>query len=178
MKGKIFNVVILILMLLATTVFLKGSDVKYSSGIGDHLMTLYEYPVPLPVSLQGKKVIRIYYNGEEDHLEDGIKFVVHQDGIKLKLESVEYRSFSDDDWGFVTLGTLFTFNPKKGQVYSFNGVLPEGVPSQRLTVEYKGKSIKYDLHYGLRIAMIDGEDGLEQEDVEVIKLYSGDKGYE
>ncbi len=178
MKNRIFNVVTLILMLLAAVVCLKGNEITHSSGIGDHLMTLYEYPVPLPISLQGKKVTRISYDGDSYYTDDGIKFVVHQNGIKLKLESVEYRSFSDDDWGFVTLGTLFTFNPKKGKVYSFNGVLPEGVPAQRLTVEYKGKKIKYYLHYGLRIVMTDGGDGPEPEDVEVVEFYSGDKGYE
>ena len=174
MKSKIFNVTILILMLFVMTVSLKGSEMTHSSGKGDHLMTIYEYPVPLPASLQGKKVTRIHYNGEDDYgSEDGIKFVVHQGGIKLKLESVEYREFSGDDWRLVTLGTLFTFSPKKGKVYSFNGILPEGIPSQRLVVEYKGKSIKYNLHYDLRLVMVDGE----PEDVEVVELYSGDKGY-
>ena len=173
MKNRIFNIVTLILMLLATVVYLKGNEVTHSSGIGDHLMTLYEYPVPLPISLQGKKVTRIHYNGEDDYSEDGIKFVVHQDGIKLKLESVDLREFPNDKVGYVTLGTLFTFSPKKGEVYSFNGILPEGAASQRLVVEYKGKIIKYYLHYDLRLVMTD--EG--PEDVEVVELYSGDEGY-
>ena len=173
MKSKIFNVAILILMLFLTVISLKGNEITHSSGKGAHLMSLYEEPVPLPASLRGKKVTRIHYNGEDDYSEDGIKFVVHQDGIKLKLENVEYREFSGDDWRLVTLGTLFTFTPKKGEVYSFTGILPEGIPSQRLVVEYKGKSIKYNLRYDLRLVMVDGE----PEDVEVVELYSGDKGY-
>lgn len=56
---------------------------------------------------------RIHYNGEDDYSEDGIKFVVHQDGIKLKLESVDLREFPNDEVGYVTLGTFFTFSPKK-----------------------------------------------------------------
>ena len=174
MKSKIFNVTILILMLFVMTVSLKGSEMTHSSGKGDHLMTIYEYPVPLPASLQGKKVTRIHYNGEDDYgSEDGIKFVVHQDGIKLKLESVDLREFPNDKVGYVTLGTFFTFSPKKGEVYSFNGILPEGAASQRLVVEYKGKIIKYYLHYDLRLVMTD--EG--PEDVEVVELYSGDEGY-
>lgn len=98
---------------------------------------------------------------------------MHQDGIKLKLESVDLREFPNDKVGFATLGTLFTFSPKKGEVYSFNGILPEGAASQRLVVEYKGKIIKYYLHYDLRLVMTD--EG--PEDVEVVELYSGDEGY-
>ena len=173
MKSKIFNVTIFILMLFVMTISLKGNEMKHSSGIGAHLMTLYEDPVPLPASLQGKKVTRIHYNGEDDYSEDGIKFVVHQDGIKLKLESVDLREFPNDEVGYVTLGTFFTFSPKKGEVYSFNGILPEGAASQRLVVEYKGKIIKYYLHYDLRLVMTD--EG--PEDVEVVEFYSGDEGY-
>ena len=55
MKSKIFNVIILILMLFVITISLKGNEMKHSSGIGAHLMTLYEDPVPLPASLQRKK---------------------------------------------------------------------------------------------------------------------------
>lgn len=174
MKNKIFNTATLILMLFIMAISLKGEQIRHASGKGEHLMSIYEHPVPLPVSLQGKKATRIFYNGDNCYNDDGIKFVVYQDGVKLKLEKVEYREFPNDDWRFVTLGTLFTFSPKKGQLYSFNGVLPEGVPSQRLTVEYRGKSIKYYLHYGLRLVS-SGEDD-EPEDMEVVELYSGDAG--
>ncbi len=116
MKSKIFNITILILMLFVTTISLKGSEATHSSGKRVHLINLYESPVLVPALLQGKKVTRIHYNGEDDYSEYGIKFVVHRDRIKLKLESVEYRDFSDDDWRLVTLGIIFTYSPKKGQM--------------------------------------------------------------
>ena len=129
-------------------------------------MTIYGDSVPLPASLQGKKLPKIHYNGEDDYLKDG---------IKLKLESVGFKEFPYER--LVTLGTLFTYSPKKGQVYSFNGILTKGIASQELVVEYKGKSIKNSLHYELRLVLINGEDGIEVEDMEVVKLYSGDEGF-
>ena len=87
MKSKIFNITILILMLFVTTISLKGSEATHSSGKRVHLINLYESPVLVPALLQGKKVTRIHYNGEDDYSEYGIKFVVHRDRIKLKLES-------------------------------------------------------------------------------------------
>ena len=86
MKSKIFNVTILILMLFVMTVSLKGSEMTHSSGKGDHLMTIYEYPVPLPASLQGKKLPKIHYNGE--------------DGIEV--EDMEVVKLYSGDEGFGT----------------------------------------------------------------------------
>ena len=181
MKKSFLNIFMLILVLFISVFKLEMKAQNYSSGKGDHLLTLYEYPVPLPNSLKGKKVNRITYKGNNNDSEYDMKFIVHQNGIKMKVEEVEYRELSDNNYNFVTLGTLFTANPKVGKVYSFAGLLPEGVPSQRLTLEYKGKTIKYYLHYGLRIVMSeesDPEDSDWGKDVEVVELYSGDRGDE
>lgn len=171
-KVILFLVLILSIMSFGVEIIENTQKKRHTSGIGEHLMTIYEHPVPLPASLQGKKVTKIPYKGDDYYNDNGIKFVVHQNGVKLKLERVEYRELSDGTWKLVTLETLFTHFPKKGQVYSFNGVLPEGVPTQALILEYKGKKIKYSLHYGLRIRGVDEE----QEDLEVVEFYSGDTG--
>ena len=52
--------------------------------------------------------------------------------------------------------------------------MPESSDTQRMTVEYKGKKIKYYLDYGLRLIMTDEEEG--PEDTEVVELFSGDTG--
>ncbi|WP_369716664.1 hypothetical protein [Leptotrichia alba] len=174
MKSKLFNRIVLFLMFLMV-VFSVRADKKYSSGIGDHLMSLYEYPVK-GYEKYGK-INRIRYKGDYydpvNYPDHGIKFVVHQDGVRVKVEQVEYIG-EDNGSRYETLGTLFEISPLKGKLYAFDGVLPEGAATQRMTVEYKGKKIKYYLDYGSRLIMTDEEEG--PEDTEVVELFSGDEG--
>jgi len=51
--------------------------------------------------------------------------------------------------------------------------LPESAATQKMTVEYKGKKIKYYLDFGLRLILKDEEE--RPEDMEVVELFSGDK---
>ena len=95
MKSKIFNVIILILMLFVTAISLNGRvshregsiiEITHFSGKGVHLMTIYGDSVPLPASLQGKKLSKIHYNGE--------------DGIEV--EDMEVVKLYSGDEGFGT----------------------------------------------------------------------------
>ena len=157
MKSKLFNRMTLFLIFLMI-VFTVRADKEHSSGIGVHLMSLYEYPVK-GYEKYGK-INRIRYKNDfydpVNYPDHGIKFVVHQNGVKVKVEQVEYIG-GDSDSRYETLGTLF-----------------ESAATQRMTVEYKGKKIKYYLDYGLRLIMTDEEEG--PEDTEVVELFSGDTG--
>ena len=170
MKSKLFNRITLFLIFLMI-VFTVKADKAHSSGIGVHLMSLYEYPVK-GYEKYGK-INRIRYKNDfydpVNYPDHGIKFVVHQNGVKVKVEQVEYV-----ETRYKTLGTLFEISPIKGKVYAFDGVLPEGAATQRMTVEYKGKKIKYYLDFGLRLILKDKEEG--PEDMEVVELFSGDTG--
>ena len=174
MKSKLFNRMTLFLIFLMI-VFTVRADKEHSSGIGVHLMSLYEYPVK-GYEKYGK-INRIRYKNDfydpVNYPDHGIKFVVHQNGVKVKVEQVEYIG-GDSDSRYETLGTLFEMSPIKGKVYAFDGVLPESAATQRMTVEYKGKKIKYYLDYGLRLIMTYEEEG--PEDTEVVELFSGDTG--
>ena len=170
MKSKLFNRITLFLIFLMI-VFTVKADKEHSSGIGVHLMSLYEYPVK-GYEKYGQ-ITRIRYKNDfydpVNYPDHGIKFVVHQNGVKVKVEQVEYV-----ETRYKTLGTLFEISPIKGKVYAFDGVLPEGAATQRMTVEYKGKKIKYYLDFGLRLILKDKEEG--PEDMEVVELFSGDTG--
>lgn len=74
------------------------------------------------------------------------------------------------------LETLFKINPKKSEVYSYEGLFPEREPYQWLTVKYKGKEVKYLLDWGLMLVDTGHPDGpLETTEKD---LYSGDEGDE
>ena len=174
MKNKFFYRLELFLIVLIMAFTIKANE-DHSSGIGDHLMSLYEYPVT-GYEKYGE-INRIRYKNDfydpVNYPNHGIKFVVHQNGVKVKVEQVEYIG-GDSDSRYETLGTLFEISPIKGKVYAFDGVLPESAATQRMTVEYKRKKIKYYLDYGLRLIMTDEEEG--PEDTEVVELFSGDTG--
>ena len=91
MKSKLFNRMTLFLIFLMI-VFTVRADKEHSSGIGVHLMSLYEYPVK-GYEKYGK-INRIRYKNDFydpiNYPDHGIKFVVHQNGVKVKVEQVEY----------------------------------------------------------------------------------------
>ena len=90
MKSKLFNRMTLFLIFLMI-VFTVRADKEHSSGIGVHLMSLYEYPVK-GYEKYGK-INRIRYKNDfydpVNYPDHGIKFVVHQNGVKVKVEQVE-----------------------------------------------------------------------------------------
>ena len=50
------------------------------------------------------------------------------------------------------------------------------IPNFRLTLEYKGKKIKYDLAEGIGRVLVGEGDDIYPEEVDVVEFYSGDKG--
>lgn len=97
MKNKSFYRLALFLIFFIMTFTIKSNE-THSSGIGVHLMSLYEYPVK-GYEKYGK-INRIRYKNDfydpVNYPDHGIKFVVHQNGVKVKVEQVEYIGGDSD----------------------------------------------------------------------------------
>ena len=118
---------------------------------------------------------KIHYKGDTS-LGTLLKFKVHQNGMKVKVEEVKFQDAKDNKITFKTIRTLFTISPVKDELYCFEGVLPDGISDKRITIEYKGKKIKYDLAEGIGRVLVGEGDDIYPEEVDVVEFYSGDKG--
>ncbi|NWO18619.1 hypothetical protein [Leptotrichia sp. oral taxon 223] len=175
MKNSFFKK-LLVFLLLFIMIPLIGLDKPYkrldklhATGIGAHLMSFYE---TVSKTCEGQK---IHYKGDTS-LGTLLKFKVHQDGMKVKVEEVEFQDAKDNKITFKTVRTLFTVNPVKGKLYCFEGVLPDGIADKRMTIEYRGKKISYYLHNSLNHVLVEGKDGPEPMELDTIEFYSGDEG--
>ena len=54
--------------------------------------------------------------------------------------------------------------------------MPNGISDKRITIEYKGKKINYYLHNSLNHVLVEGEDGPEPMELDMIEFYSGNEG--
>ena len=103
------------------------------------------------VSCYGKtKVLTIYTNSltksytslgkgklllaRRNDFDREIKFVAKVDGVTVEHNYVEWN-----DSYFYPIGTGFIIKPQKNVVYSFMGIVPEGIPEARLIISYKGE---------------------------------------
>ena len=173
MKRKI--VVLLSMFLLFLGIIQIGNSAVKSplSKKGKKLATLYTYSGTDAFKKVGKSRKWLYKTSDFPEM----KIKIYEDGVELKLESIEYRDFGNDKSGFITTGTLFDEKTVKNGVYSFSSILPEGLPYHKLTVRYNGKEIKYILDWGLSIVS-DKKTGEPVDELSEIDLYSGDNGDE
>ena len=87
-----------------------------------------------------------------------IKFVAKVDGVTVEHNYVEWN-----EKYFYPIGTGFTIKPQKNVVYSFMGIVPEGIPEARLIINYKGKQKVIMLDWGLET----GDEGEELDHYDV-----------
>ena len=164
MKNYFRNNIFLLLMFFSAAFTLKAGVWSFSTGKGVHLMSFYLQNAP-------ENAIKLHYEGDEYQIET-LGFMVHRKGVKVTLESL--TSFNEK--GVITpVETLFSFIPEKGKVYTFNSMIGT-IPNFRLTLEYKGKNIKYDLAEGIGRVLVGEGDDIYPEEVDVVEFYSGDKG--
>ena len=76
-----------------------------------------------------------------------IKFVAKVDGVTVEHNYVEWNGSY-----FYPIETGFIIKPQKNVVYSFMGIVPEGIPEAILIISYKGEqkvvSIDWELETG------------------------------
>lgn len=175
MKNKVL-ILIMLLFMGNFNVFMAANcnnPIADGQGEGVKLVTLYIFSESEAYKQVGPSKKLLYDN--PDPFVSIIKFKVHQNGVELKLEKIEYEIVNEKR-EITPLETLFKINPKKGEVYSYEGGFPEGAPYHRLTVKYKGREVKYLLDWGLMLVDIGDPDGpLETTEKD---LYSGDEGDE
>ena len=138
MKNKVL-ILIMLLFMGNFNVFMAANSnnlIADGQGEGVKLVTLYVFSGSEAYKQVGPSKKLLY--DDPDPFVSIIKFKVHQNGVELKLEKIEYEIVNGKK-EITPLETSFKINPKKGEVYSYEGLFPEGEPYQRLTVRYKGK---------------------------------------
>lgn len=172
MKTEFMILLTTILLLFGIVQKAEAYNESSSSGKGKRLATLYTYEKTDAFRKAGKSQKWLYRTSDLPEM----KIKIYEDGVELKLESIEYYEIDDDNWKMITTGTLFDTRTVKNGVYSFSSIIPEGIPYHKLTVRYKGKEIKYLLDWGMAIVV--DENGEPVDEITEIDLYSGDKGNE
>ena len=138
MKNKVL-ILIMLLFMGNFNVFMAANSnnlIADGQGEGVKLVTLYVFSGSEAYKQVGPSKKLLY--DDPDPFVSIIKFKVHQNGVELKLEKIEYEIVNGKKER-TPLETSFKINPKKGEVYSYEGLFPEGEPYQRLTVRYKGR---------------------------------------
>ena len=138
MKNKVL-ILIMLLFMGNFNVFMAANSnnlIADGQGEGVKLVTLYVFSGSEAYKQVGPSKKLLY--DDPDPFVSIIKFKVHQNGVELKLEKIEYEIVNGKK-EITPLETSFKINPKKGEVYSYEGLFPEGEPYQWLTVRYKGK---------------------------------------
>ena len=87
-----------------------------------------------------------------------IKFVAKVDGVTVEHNYVEWN-----DSYFYPIETGFIIKPQKNVVYSFMGIVPEGIPEARLIISYKGEQKVVMIDWALEMQ----EDSQESEHYDV-----------
>ena len=95
------------------------------------VLTIYTNPLTKSYTSLGKGKLLLARRNDFDR---EIKFVAKVDGVTVEHNYVEWN-----DSYFYPIGTGFIIKPQKNVVYSFMGIVPEGIPEARLIISYKGE---------------------------------------
>ena len=95
------------------------------------VLTIYANPLTKSYTSLGKGKLLLARRNDFDR---EIKFVAKVDGVTVEHNYVEWN-----DSYFYPIGTGFIIKPQKNVVYSFMGIVPEGIPEARLIISYKGE---------------------------------------
>ena len=109
------------------------------------VLTIYTNPLTKSYTSLGKGKLLLSGRNEFDK---EIKFVAKVNGVTVKHEYVEYSDFISS-MNPIKTRTGFTIRPEKNKVYSFMGIIPEGMPQARLIISYKGKQKTVELDWAL-----------------------------
>ena len=95
------------------------------------VLTIYTNPLTKSYTSLGKGKLLLARRNDFDR---EIKFVAKVDGVTVEHNYVEWN-----DSYFYPIETGFIIKLKKNVVYSFMGIVPEGIPEARLIISYKGE---------------------------------------
>lgn len=137
-KKRFLNFFILMLLIIF-------SAISYSKT---KVLSIYANPMSRIYTSLGKGKLLLSRRNEFDK---EIKFVAKVGEVTVKHEYVEWN---EKTFSLYPVGTGFTIKPQKNVVYSFMGIIPEGIPQARLVITYKGKQKVVTLDWG----MDDGEE--------------------
>ena len=111
------------------------------------VLTIYTNPLTKSYTSLGKGKLLL---ASRNDFDKEIKFVAKVDGVTVEHNYVEWN-----DSYFYPIGTGFIIKPQKSVVYSFMGIVPEGIPEARLIISYKGEQKVVRIDWGLET----GENG-------------------
>ena len=95
------------------------------------VLTIYTNPLTKSYTSLGKGKLLL---ARRNNFDREIKFVAKVDGVTVEHNYVEWN-----DSYFYPIETGFIIKPQKNVVYSFMGIVPEGIPEARLIINYKGE---------------------------------------
>ena len=117
------------------------------------LLTIYTDPLSSEYKVLGTQ----YEYLDQTELEgDLIKFISNKDGVKVRLQ---YIVWNTDLKCFMSYDEAFDISTKSGEIYAFNGIMAETIPSFRLIAEYKNMTYIWYLQQ-------DGKDGKTVQTIE------------
>ena len=119
------------------------------------VLTIYTNPLTKSYTSLGKGKLLLARRNDFDR---EIKFVAKVDGITVEHNYVEWN-----DSYFYPIGTGFIIKPQKNSVYSFMENVSEGIPEERLIINYKEKQKVIMLDWGLET----GDEGEELDHYDV-----------
>ena len=119
------------------------------------VLTIYTNPLTESYASLGKGKLLLARRNDFDR---EIKFVAKVDGVTVEHNYVEWN-----DSYFYPIGTGFIIKPQKNVVYSFMGIVPEGIPEARLIISYKGEQKVVRIDWELEMQ----EDAQESEHYDV-----------
>ena len=111
------------------------------------VLTIYTNPLTKSYTSLGKGKLLLARRNDFDR---EIKFVAKVDGVTVEHNYVEWN-----DSYFYPIETGFIIKLKKNVVYSFMGIVPEGIPEARLIISYKEEQKVVRIDWGLET----GENG-------------------
>ena len=113
------------------------------------VLTIYTNPLTKSYTSLGKGKLLLARRNDFDR---EIKFVAKVDGVTVEHNYVEWN-----DSYFYPIETGFIIKPQKNVVYSFMGIVPEGIPEARLIISYKGEQKVVRIDWGLEMQEDDQE---------------------
>ena len=119
------------------------------------VLTIYANPLTKSYTSLGKGKLLLARRNDFDR---EIKFVAKVDGVTVEHNYVEWN-----DSYFYPIETGFIIKPQKNAVYSFMGNVTEGIPEERLIINYKEKQKVIMLDWGLET----GDEGEELDHYDV-----------
>ena len=113
------------------------------------VLTIYTNPLTKSYTSLGKGKLLL---ARRNNFDREIKFVAKVDGVTVEHNYVEWN-----DSYFYPIETGFIIKPQKNVVYSFMGIVPEGIPEARLIISYKGEQKVVRIDWGLEMQEDDQE---------------------